>query len=789
MKDKDEKKGSLSRIEKNKRNKSEKSPQKDDHKFRPISRTDRVKFEREQKKARQSSSDIENQNNEDKHKQDVLDNNSKSSRFFTIKKFLVGIGILFVLSLIGYTSILYGGMLLVNDEQLTISPPTTIETEDGEIIWYLYDEFRLPVNIEKIPEHVQQAFVSVEDKRFYEHSGVDFRSILRAIYQDLLTRSKAEGDSTITQQLAKNLFLTNEKTWLRKTKEMMIALHLEREFSKDEILEMYLNVIYFGHGQYGVEAASNKYFNKSIDELTIEEGALLAGIVKAPNNYSPINDLEKGMQRRNLVLTLMAENEILSDDEVTVLQEKEIELDVTDRYLDIAHHSFVDLTINEIVNKYDISQEELRQNRYKIVTSLQPSFQEIAYQYFQYDDYFPGNKDNIEGAFVMMDERDGRIVAAMGGRQYKVGDLNRTYVNRQPGSTIKPLAVYAPALMTGEYDPYSILPDKKEEWDGKPVRNHNDEYVGEISFFDALRLSKNTSATWLLNEIGIDYSKSYLNKLMMPIEDKGLSIALGGLTNGLSPIQMAQGFRSFNHQGEVIEAHTVIEVLDYRGDVIGSENPKKASVFSPQVAWTMTEMLKSVVQSGTGQAGNYPHELAGKTGTTEHPNAEGNAKDIWFVGYTPEYVTSLWIGYDHSDESHYLTGGSSHPTRLTKDILSEINRHTALSAQFVKPDDVKALETPIQLSKINDLTGTYTFGGLTLLKGQLSWTPSDDERIIYRIYEHDGEEATLIGEVKGEGTFKLNSVSFFKRTSYTVVPYNPLTELEGEHSNVVELTF
>src|SRR5690625_3677389 len=248
-----------------------------------------------------------------------------------LKRVILSLGSIAVLILIGYTIILYGGKLLVNDEQLTITPPTTIETEDGEIIWYLYDEFRLPVSIEKVPEHVQEAFIAVEDRRFYEHSGVDFRSIMRAIYRDVITRSRAEGASTITQQLAKNLFLTNEKTFLRKTKEMMIALHLEREFSKDEILEMYLNVVYFGQGQYGLEAAANKYFYKSVDELTVEEGALLAGLVKAPNSYSPIDHPEKAKDRRNVVLHAMADVGFISEESSKKLQKKDIKLNISDR--------------------------------------------------------------------------------------------------------------------------------------------------------------------------------------------------------------------------------------------------------------------------------------------------------------------------------------------------------------------------------------------------------------------------------------------------------------------------
>ena len=214
-------------------------------------------------------------------------------------------GVAFVLALVAYTTILFGGRLIVDEDKLVISPPTTIETTDGDVLWYLYDEFRLPVKLDDIPEHVQEAFIAIEDRRFYHHTGVDLRSIARAVYRDIVARDKKEGASTITQQLAKNLFLTNDKSWWRKIKEAMIALYLEREYTKDQLLEMYLNVIYFGQGQYGVEAAANRFFHKSVDELTLEEGALLAGIIKAPNGYSPIEHPEKALERRNLVLESM----------------------------------------------------------------------------------------------------------------------------------------------------------------------------------------------------------------------------------------------------------------------------------------------------------------------------------------------------------------------------------------------------------------------------------------------------------------------------------------------------
>lgn len=694
----------------------------------------------------------------------------------------------FILALIGYTTILFGGRLIVDDEKLIISPPTTIETAEGEIIWYLYDEFRLPVKLDDIPEHVQDAFIAIEDRRFYSHTGVDLRSIARAVYRDILARDKVEGASTITQQLAKNLFLTNDKSWWRKIKEAMIALHLEREYTKDQLLEIYLNVIYFGQGQYGVEAASNRFFHKSVDELTLEEGALLAGIIKAPNGYSPIDHPEKAIERRNVVLKAMEELDYISKEEMVAASDTGLELNISVRKTNQAHHTIADLAIKEAEELYGISLAELKEKRYRIVTAMDPEVQEIVYDQFQYDGYFPGNdKETVEGAFVMLDQKTGQIIAAQGGRDYIRGNLNRVVERRQPGSTLKPLAVFAPALESGEFGPYSMLPDELREWDGHEVRNYDNSYEGSVSLYDSVRRSKNTSTYWLLNEIGVSYSKKFLSSMFMDIEDNGLSIALGGLEKGVSPLQMAQAYRTFVHSGEAITAHTVLEIYNNENKIIASAQPETEQVFSEQVAWDMTEMLKDVVKNGTAQSGSYPYELAGKTGTTQHALVEGESRDAWFVGFTPEYVTSLWIGYDVSDKDHYLTGGSAYPTQLTKAILSDVARSKDVVQTFIKPEGVSALAAPMELPVITDLVGSYTFGGLKVLKGKLQWTGSNDNRVVYRIYEQHEDDVSLIAEVTGDEEYVIDEFMLFKKRSYYVIPYDPITEEEGEKSNLISL--
>ena len=714
---------------------------------------------------------------------------------FKLKFFVLSIGVVFVLALIAYTTILYGGKLFVDQDKLMITPPTTVETEDGEILWYLYDEYRLPVSLEQMPDHVQEAFIAVEDKRFYSHSGVDVRSIFRALYKDIIARSKVEGASTITQQLAKNLFLTNDKSWLRKTKEAMIALYLEREFTKDEILEMYLNVIYFGQGQYGIEAASNKFFYKSVEDLTLDEAALLAGIVNAPNGYSPIDHPEKAKQRRDLVLDRMAAGESVSAEEADEAKSREIELNISQRKYNPAYHTVVDMAIKEAKELYDITDEDLKQKRYRIVTSLDETIQQIAYEQFQYDAYFPGNNmEEVDGAFVMMKEETGEIVAAIGGRNFQYGDYNR--VNRpvgQPGSTMKPVAVYAPALETGNYDPYSVLPDELQEWEGQPVRNYNDQYDGSVSLYNALKYSKNTSAVWLMDDIGVNNGKKYLEKMHFDVgDDNARRLALGDLTENVSPLDMMQSYRPFIHSGEMIDTYVIKEVYNQNGDIVGSANPETVNVFSPQVAWNITEMLRNVVREGTANVGYYPYELAGKTGTTQHPEAEGQSKDAWFVGYTPEYVSALWMGYGEVTENNYLTGGSAYPTELTKKILTEVANQKSLTETFTKPEDVVALADPIDLPKIDSLSSTFVFGGFKILKAELEWESAKDARIIYRIYEvgKSGEEDKKIGEVtEGASSFEIDEFLLFQTKSYYVVPYDPLAETVGEPSNIVEVSF
>ncbi|TRM11853.1 PBP1A family penicillin-binding protein [Lentibacillus cibarius] len=705
-----------------------------------------------------------------------------------LKWLLLSFVFLVLLGIIGYAAILFGGNFVVDEEDLIPDATTTFETREGEVIGKLYNENRIPVTMDDIPEYVQKAFIAIEDRRFYDHGGIDFRSVVRAVYRDIIAMDKVEGASTITQQLAKNLFLDNDKTWMRKTKEAMAAIHLERNLSKDDILELYLNEIYFGEGVYGVEAASRKFFNKSASELTLSEGALLAGLAKAPNGYSPIRHPDKAETRRNVVLKAMVDTGNISTEESVQAQGKTLGLDVQEYEPKPWAASFLDLAVKEAADKYHVSMKELRRGGYRIVITVEPEAQQIAYRKFQNKNYFPGNTDGVEGAFVMLEQQSGEIAAAIGGRDYKFGDMNRVTVKRQPGSAIKPLAVYGPAMMKEAYQPYTMIQDKKQAIDGYTATNYDGQYAGSVSIYQALVESKNAPAVWLLNEISVPYAKDYLDQLGMPIKDKGLAIALGGLSKGVTPLQMATSYRVFASNGERIDAYAIEQILNRDGEVMHEADPNTDSVFSPQVAWNITSILATTVKDGTASAGNFPKALAGKTGSTKHPHVKDAVKDAWFVGFTPEYVSAMWMGYDQSDEHHYLTEGSAAPTRLTKAILTEMDKHKSLTAAFKQPENVAALPEPIELPTKITLQGDYSFGGIPLLKGTLKWTEANDERIVYHIYREEKGEDKQIGEVEDGNMFTIKRLPFFASSRYYVVPFNPLTNTEGKKSNTVELS-
>ncbi|MFD2657717.1 transglycosylase domain-containing protein [Gracilibacillus thailandensis] len=697
---------------------------------------------------------------------------------------------MFLLSVLGYLFIIFGGRFVFDEKAVILPTASKVVAEDGTVLGKLYSENRDYVTLEQIPDHVEEAFIAMEDQRFYEHAGISLPAVTRAVYRDIVAMSKVEGGSTITQQLAKNLFLVNDKTWMRKTKEVMASVYLERNYTKSQILELYLNQIYLAHGVHGVGTAADYYFGKDVADLSIEEGALLAAMVKAPNSYSPHHDLEEAKQRRDLVLQQMANEGNISTEQLLALQATEIKVKDQERQRDPWLDDYFAYVLEEVEATYGLSREALKRGGYTVEVHMDPDIQQIAYDQMQDSDYYHGSNDAVNGSFVLMEQKTGQLKALIAGRDFQLNDINHLLTKKQPGSVMKPLAVYGPAMQLGNYQPYDMIPDQDIEYDdGYRVNNVDGPFDGEVSMFQAVVESKNAPAVWLLDQIGVDYSKTMLEKMNIDINDQGLAIALGGLETGITPIEVAEGYRTFISGGEWLEARSVRAVYNKDQEKLQSEEQEKENVFNSQTAWNMLRMLEGVTKEGTGSAGEYSKALAGKTGSTQHPEQDGAVKDAWFAGITPEYVTATWIGYDQATAENYLTTGSEATTRLTKSILTEIDKRMPLAEKFEQPDDVEDLPEPIQLPVIDDLTASIQFGGFSILRGELNWTAAEDSRVIYRIYERGEDEDHLIGEAEGKGSYTIDRINVFRTGEYYVVPYNPLTKQTGKPSNITSLEF
>ncbi|MGQ5175720.1 transglycosylase domain-containing protein [Bacillus halotolerans] len=687
------------------------------------------------------------------------------------------------LALIGYISIIFLGHYVIDEKKLILHASSKIVDQNGDEVASLYTENREPVSINEIPKEVREAFISVEDKRFYEHHGIDVKSVGRAVYRDILAGGKVEGASTITQQLAKNIFLTHDKTFLRKTKEVIIAINLERDYSKDKLLEMYLNQLYFGHGVYGIQAASHYYFNKEVKDLTVSEGAVLAAIPKAPSTYSPVLHPDKSKERRDTILGMMNDQGYISAKEAVSAQGRTLGLNVKKQSETPWFDSYIDLVIQEAEDKYSISGEQLLQGGYTIKVPLDSKLQKTAYQVMKEGSYYPGTDQDAEGSAVFINNKTGGVEAAIGGRDYTAKGYNRVTAVRQPGSTFKPLAVYGPAMQEKKFKPYSLLKDELQSYGDYTPKNYDGRYEGEVTMSDAITYSKNAPAVWTLNEIGVETGKSYLKANGIDIPDEGLALALGGLEKGVSPLQLAGAFHTFAANGTYTEPYFISNITDEDGETIADHKEEGKRVFSKQTSWNMTRMLQQVVKNGTATSGTYQGDLAGKTGSTSYTGVSGATKDAWFAGYTPNITGAVWMGYDKTDQNHYLKGGSAYPTRMFKDILTQAGE---TGSAFAKPKKVKELESPIELEPVKTLTADYTFRAAGLFTIELKWDAQEDDRVVYRIYVNKDGKETLLDTVEGKGSYEIPYANLFSGASYKVVPYNTQTKKEGEGTDYVQ---
>ena len=542
-----------------------------------------------------------------------------------------------------------------------IQPALTSHIYDikgNEIAVVHAEEDREPVKGEKIPEILKKAFLATEDVRFYDHIGIDYRGVIRAMWENVTHRDVIEGGSTITQQLARNAYLNQERTFSRKIQEMFLALKIEHRHSKDEILEMYLNQIYFGRGVYGIQAASKYYFNKNVEDLDLNECAMLAGIPKSPNYYSPLNNLDEAQKRKAVVLNQMAKYGFISFSTAQKTAKEEIHLvQPAPKEVGDAHY-FIDYVKQTIIEKY--GDDGLYKGGLKIYTTIDMDMQRVAEESMK--NLPEMNEANglkqPQGALVAIDPHSGYIKAMVGGRGTDM--FNRAALaERQPGSAFKPF-VYAAALESG-YTPATIVADTPFTKYGWNPQNYDRSFYGSVPLSAVCAQSLNVATVRVADDIGIDkvikYAKDMgISTLVMEGErnDVNLSTALGGITRGVTPLELTSAYCTFANKGIYAKGTSIVKVLDKDGNVL-EEYPNPASsrrVLKEETAANLDSMLQGVVSHGTGTRANIGGHVAGKTGTTSEYH------DAWFVGYVPDLVVGVWIGTDDNQTMGIMTGGT-----------------------------------------------------------------------------------------------------------------------------------
>lgn len=615
----------------------------------------------------------------------------KSSRSGKSKiGFLIGIVVVVMLAGIGL-GFLSANMNtkpgLTND----IRPAASSQIFDinGDLICNLHlEENRLPIKISNMPKDLQNAFVAVEDARFYKHCGVDPLGIMRAVFVNITAGSVSEGGSTITQQLAKNAYLSQERTLKRKIQEMFLALQIERQYSKQEILEMYLNQIYFGQGAYGIQAAAKTYFNKNAEDLTLPECAMLAGIPKSPNYYSPFNNLKAAKARQEVVLNQMVKYQYIDSETASRAKATEIVLAEPGgaKKRQLASY-FVDYVTQILIEKYGA--DAVYKEGLKIYTTLDLNMQKAAEAAILQLPTYRTDDNGVQQpqvAIVAIDPHNGHIRAMVGGRGND--HFNRaTMAERQPGSAWKPF-VYLAAIDSGMC-PKTTIRDAALTIGNWSPKNYSGNYSGTVTLRHALTNSLNIPAVKLVQQLGPEKVLRYAQDMGItslvfsgPVNDCNLSAAsLGGLTRGVTPLELASAYGVFATGGVLTKSTPIIKVVNRDGKVL-EENltPYSKDVVNATSAYIVTDMMKDVVTHGTGARANIGRPAAGKTGTTD------NNRDAWFVGFTPDLVTSVWVGMDSSGYLAGVTGGTL-PASIWRDFMKVAVRNMP-ATDFTRPRGV-----------------------------------------------------------------------------------------------------
>lgn len=592
----------------------------------------------------------------------------KENKFFTnLKLFVLTTTALFLAGFVAFNLYLSSLPPIENLEDFKPNIVTKFYSQDGEVIKtftaYSYDK----VDLANVPDKLKEALIATEDKNFYKHGGYDIFGIIRSSIQNVIARHAVQGASTLTQQLARILFLSNERTLTRKIKEIEVAARIEKTISKDQILEMYLNNVYLGAGAYGVSAASKIYFNKKLNQLTLPELALIAGLPQAPSVYNPYNNKDLAIQRRNQVLKRMLTMKYITQEEYDKAIKADVKLSsVPQIYTTNKAPYFSDYVVKEM-QKLGFDETDIIHGGYKVITTLDSKAQEVANESILRNMRAWGlNNKSQQAAVFSFSPIDGRILVYAGGKNYGESQYDRvTQSVRAPGSAFKPI-VYAAAMEKG-ITPNDLIDDSPITIGNWSPHNSSHKYRGKIPVYKALMISSNVCAARIIQEVGIR-SVIQLARVLgitTPIE-YDYTISLG--SNGVKMFEFVRAYGAFANGGYIVQPYAIERIEDSRGRVLYRAGKTKSShQLSLKTAAEMTAMMKTVIISGTGTAANIGKPAAGKTGTTDE------YKDAYFIGYTPDVVTGVWVGDDNNKKINGLYGGTV-PAKIWKDVMTSATR-------------------------------------------------------------------------------------------------------------------
>ena len=620
---------------------------------------------------------------------------------------------------------------LPNVETISIFSPsetTEIYASDGTVLAKLHrEENRYVVPFEKISPMLQKAVIAIEDERFYQHRGIDFQGIARAAVTNITKKRVEEGGSTITQQLARNLFLTRKRSITRKIAEIVLALQIERRYTKPEILELYLNQIYWGHNAYGIESASLVYFNKHASDLNLAEASLMAGIIEGPEKLSPYKNMEGAKARQALVLSKMVELGMITEASANAAKMQPIVLstEIPNKYKYVAPY-FTTYIINQLIDKY--GEYTVYNGGLRVYTTIDLNKQRIADEVVKKFLQEEGETYNFsQAALVSLDPRTGYIRAMVGGASFEVSEFNRVWqAKRQPGSSFKPF-IYTAAMELG-VSPGYILEDSPatyevpaDEWnpEGKwEPKNFDEKYRGKVTLRQALERSLNIPSVRLIDKIGVGNALDVAKRMGIK---SPLKRALG-LTLGISEVtllEMTSAYGVFANGGIRVEPTAIIKIEGARGQVIYRHTITEKRVLSKNIAAVMVDLMQGVLLRGTGVRGNIDRPAGAKTGTTEE------FKDAWFIGYVPQVVTGVWVGNDNNEPMEGVTEVAVSP-RMWKAFMINILIDEPV-IDFPKPEGLLECEICLDSGKLPN----QDCPGDRIVKATFWWNDKPTEQCTY----------------------------------------------------------